>query len=170
MAICVAAPAVPVAVEVTALPVSLVEVAVSEFGHAVGTSVPDVTTATPPLHVALAIFGLTVPPPEATANMTLTPPTGLPFASRTITEGATGTAVPAVAVWPLPALMAICVAAPTVPVAVKVTGLPASPVAVAVRVLLPAVGPRVHDVTAAIPLLPVVTGVIGLTVPPPEAT
>src|SRR5439155_11938493 len=112
---------------------------------------------------------LTVHPPGAPASVTLTPAAGFPFASRTITEGATGTAVPAVADWSLPALIAICVAVPAVPVAVKVTGLPASPVEVAVRVLLPAVGPRVHDVTAAIPFAFVGTGVVGLTVPPPEA-
>src|SRR5256885_10570083 len=59
------------------------------------------------------------------------------------------------------------VAAPAVPVAVNVTGLPASPVAVAVTVLGPAVGPRIHDVAAAIPSVPVVTGVVGVTVPLP---
>src|SRR5439155_13361851 len=44
------------------------------------------------------------------------------------------------------------------------------PAAVAVSVLVPAVGPRVHDVSAAIPLPLVVTGVVGSTVPLPEAT
>src|SRR5438093_5459160 len=97
MAIDVAAPAVPVAVNVTGLPVSPVEVAVSEFGAAVGPSVHDVTAATPLAFVVTGVVGVTAPPPDATANVTLTPPTGLPFASRTITEGATGTAVPAVA-------------------------------------------------------------------------
>src|SRR5438876_405453 len=124
MAICVAAPAVPVAVKVTGLPVSPVAVAVSEFGPAVGPSVHDVTAAIPLLPVVTGVVGLTVPPPDAAANVTLTPPTGLPFASRTITEGATGTAVPAVADWSLPALIAIELAAPAVPVAVNVTGLP----------------------------------------------
>src|SRR5690242_16269902 len=120
-AICVAVPAVPVAVNVTGLPVSPVDVAVSVFGPAVGPSVHDVTVAIPLVPVVTAVVGLTVPPPEATANVTATPLTGLPFASRTITEGSTTTAVPAVAVWPFPALTAIEVAAPAVPVAVNVT-------------------------------------------------
>src|SRR5439155_6001226 len=116
------------------------------------------------------VVGLTVPPPEATPNVTATPPTGLPCVSRTITEGSTATAVPVVAAWPLPALMAIELAAPAVPVAVNVTGLPVSPLDVAVSVFGPAVGPRVHEVMAAIPLAFVLTGAVGLTVPPPEAT
>src|SRR2546423_7178350 len=44
------------------------------------------------------------------------------------------------------------------------------PAAVAVRVCASAVGPRVQEVTAAIPLAFVVTGVAGLPVPPPEVT
>src|ERR1041385_4470014 len=66
--------------------------------------------------------------------------------------------------------MAMEAGAPVVPVAVKVTGLPVSPPDVAVRLFVPAVVPRVHDVTAAMPFALVVTGVVGLTVPPPEAT
>src|SRR5213078_1596815 len=143
IAIVLAAPAVPVAVNVTGLPVSPVAVAVSEFGPAVGPSVHDVTAAIPFAPVVTGVVGVTEPPPDATANVTLTPPTGLPFASRTITEGAVATAVPAGAVWPFPALMAIWVAVPAVPVAVKVTGLPASPLAVAVSEFGPAVGPRI---------------------------
>src|SRR3989442_11571566 len=53
-------------------------------------------------------------------------------------------------------------AAPVVPVAVKVTGLPVSPAAVAVSVFVPAVVPSVHDVTAAMPL-PFVATLVGLT-------
>src|SRR3989442_12685773 len=74
--------------------------------------------------VVTAVVGTTVPPPDATAKVTATPLTGLPFASCTITEGSTATAVPAVADCPLPALTAIALAAPAVPVAVNVTGLP----------------------------------------------
>src|SRR5256885_741822 len=113
-----AAPAVPVAVNVTGLPVSVPEVAVSVFGPAVGPNVQDVTVAIPLAPVVTGVVGVTVPPPDPTANVTLTPPTGLPFASRTITEGATGTAVPTVADCPFPALIAIWVAVPAVPVAV----------------------------------------------------
>src|SRR5207247_1811699 len=165
-----AAPAVPVAVNVTGLPASPVAVAVSEFGPAVGPNVHDVTAAIPLAFVVTGVVGLTVPPPDATANVTLTPATGLPFASRTIPGGAIATAVPAVAVWRSPALMASWVAVPAVPVAVKVTGLPASPLAVAVSEFGPAVGPRIQEVTAAIPFAPVVTDVVGVTVPPPDAT
>src|SRR5439155_997696 len=165
-----AAPAVPVAVKVSGLPVSVPDVTVRVFGPAVGPNVQEVTAVIPFAPVATGVVGLTVPAPDATANVTVTPATGLPFASCAITDGFTSTAVPAVDVWPSPALMAIWLATPAVPVAVKVAGLPVSPVAVAVRVLLPAVGPNVHEVTAAIPLLSVVTGVVGTTVPPPEAT
>src|SRR3989441_109784 len=122
-----------------------------------------------PLFPSTTLFR-SVPPPEATAKVTAPPLTGLPLASCTITDGSTGTAVPAVADWLFPALRAICVAAPVVPVAVNVTGLPVRPVDVAVSVFGPAVGPRVHDVTVAMPLVPVVTAVVGTTVPPPEAT
>src|SRR5439155_708972 len=75
--------------------------------------------------------------------------------------------------WPLRAVLegsvvsTSRVAAPAVPVAVNVTGLPASPVAVAVAVFCPAVALKVHDVAAAIPLAPVATGVGGVTVPLP---
>src|SRR5207249_863033 len=169
-AIELAAPVVPVAVKVTGLPVSPLAVAVSEFGPTVGPSVHDVTAAIPFPPVVTGVVGLTVPPPEATANVTLTPATGFPFASRTITDGSTATAVPAVAVWLLPALIAIGRASRGVPVAVKVIGLPVSPVEVAVSEFGPGVGPRDHEVMAAIPLAFVVTGAVGLTVPPPEAT
>src|SRR5439155_778625 len=123
-----------------------------------------------PFTSVVKVVGSTDPPPDAAAHVTVTPATGFPFASRTITDGAISTAVPAVAVWPLPALMAICVAAPAVPVAVKVTGLPVSPVDVAVSEFGPAMGPKVHEVTSAIPLAFVVTGVVGVTEPPPDAT
>jgi hypothetical protein len=54
--------------------------------------------------------------------------------------------------------------------ALNVIGLPARPVAVAVRVFVPGVVPSVQEVAAAIPLAVVVTGVVGLTRPPPEVT
>src|ERR1019366_548614 len=83
--------------------------------------------------------------------------------------GATATAAPAVAVWLLPALIAICVAAPTIAVAVNVSGLPASPGLVAVSVLAPTAGPRVQLPTVAIPLALVVAA-RPVAEPPPEAT
>ena len=117
-AICVAAPAVPVAVNVTGEPVSPADVAVRVLLPAVVPSVQLVTAAIPLAFVAIAVVGTTVPPPDATAKVTFTPLTGLLLASRTMTEGATATAVPAVALWPFPALIAICVAAPGVTVTV----------------------------------------------------
>src|SRR5713101_4063006 len=167
---CVAAPATPVAVKDTGLPASASAVAVSVFGPAAVPKVHAVTAAMPLALVVTAVVGVTVPPPPVTAKVTATPATGLPLPSLTITDGGMTTAVPTVAVWLFPALRAIWVAAPAIPVAVNATGLPARPAAVAVRVFVPAVVAKVHDVTAAIPLAFVGTAVVGLTVPPPDAT
>jgi hypothetical protein len=93
----VAVPATAVAVNVTGLPVSPVAVAVSVFDPAVVPSVQLVVEAMPLELVVTADVGTTVPPPDATANVTLTPETGLLFASLTITLGAMLTALPAVA-------------------------------------------------------------------------
>src|SRR5256885_4646498 len=90
--------------------------------------------------VVTAVAGSTVPPPEATSNVTETPPTGLPNWSRTTTDGSVATAVPTVADWPSPALTAMLPASPAVPVAVNVTGLPVRPVDVAVRAIAFAAG------------------------------
>src|ERR1700739_5024574 len=116
----------PVAVNVTGLPVRVPEVAVRVLVPAVVPRVQLVTAAIPLAFVVTAVVGFTVPPPDATANVTLTPATGLLDASRTITAGGVVTAVPTVALWLFPALTAIDAAAPAVPVAVKVTGLPVS--------------------------------------------
>ena len=75
------------------------------------------------------------------------------FASFTITDGAVPTAVATVALCASPAFLAMEEAELAVAVAVNVSGLPVSPATVAVSVLVPAVAPRVHDVTAAIPEL-----------------
>jgi hypothetical protein len=155
-------------VKVTGLPVSPEAVAVRALAPAVVPSVQLVTAAIPLPLVVTGLVGTTVPPPLATANVTLSPATGLPCVSVTSTAGATATAVPAVALWPFPALTAIVVAAPAVPVPVNVTG-PSAP-AVAVSVLAPAVVPSVQLVTWAIPLASVLTGVVGSTVPPPPVT
>jgi hypothetical protein len=64
---------------------------------------------------------------------------------------------------------AIVAAAPTVPVAVNVTGLPESDPDVAVRVFVPTVGLSVHEVNVAMPSVPVLTGVVGVIVPLPAA-
>src|SRR5205085_1995950 len=168
-AIVAAAPAVPVAVNVTGLPESDPDAAVSVFDPAVGLSVHEVRAAIPSDPVLTGVVGVTVPLPAAGLNVTATPVTGFPFASFTITDGGVLTAVPAVADWLVALLATIVAAAPAVPVAVNVTGLPESDPDAAVSVFDPAVGLSVHDVSAAIPSDPVLTGVVGVTVPLPAA-
>ena len=87
----------PVAVNVTGLPDSPLAVAVRVFDPAVVPSVHDVTLAMPFVPVVTGVVGTTVPPPDATANVTATPLTGFPFPSFTITDGGELTALPAVA-------------------------------------------------------------------------
>jgi hypothetical protein len=154
-ATCVAAPAVPVAVKVTGLPASVPDVAVSVFVCAVEGSVQLPTVAIP-LPFVVCVPPVTLPLPAAGANVTATSATGFPFASLTITEGAELTAVPAGADWVVGLLATIAAAAPAVPVAVNVTGLPESDPEVAVSVLLPALGLRVQLPTVATPLVLVV--------------
>jgi len=155
-AIVAAAPAVPVAVNVTGLPESDPDAAVSVFDPAVGLSVHEVRAAIPSDPVLTGVVGVTVPLPAAGLNVTATPVTGFPFASFTITDGGVLTAVPAVADWLVALLATIVAAAPAVPVAVNVTGLPESDPDVAVKVFSPAVGLRVQLPTVATPLALVV--------------
>ena len=61
-------------------------------------------------------------------------------------------------------------AVPTVPVAVNVIGEPESEPDVAVRVLVPAVAPRVQAGEVAIPDVLVVTDPEDASEPPPDAT
>src|SRR5207302_2027342 len=138
-AIVAAAPVVPVAVNVTGLPESDPDAAVSVFGPAVGLSVQEVRAAIPSVPVLTAVVGVTVPLPAAGVNVTATPVTGFPFASFTITDGGELTALPALAHWSAGLFAAIVAAAPAVPVAVNVTGLPESDPDVAVSVFRPAV-------------------------------
>src|SRR5207245_11044360 len=90
----VAAPAVPVAVNVTGLPDNVPELAVSVFCPAVGLSVQLPTVATP-LAFVIWLPPVIVPFPGATANVTATPATAFPMASFTSTDGGVLTAVPA---------------------------------------------------------------------------
>src|SRR5213079_1782209 len=127
-AIVAAVPAVPVAVNVTGLPVSDPDVAVRVFEPAVALNVQLPTVAMPlPLVVWLPL--VTVPLPSAGVNVTATPATGFPFASFTITEGGELTAVPAVADWLVGLFAAIVAAVPALSVIVPEVG--------AVRVPLP---------------------------------
>jgi len=93
----VAAPAVPVAVNVTGLPDNVPELVVSVFCPAVGLRVQLPTVATP-LAFVVWFPPVIVPFPGATANVTATPATGFPFASFTSTDGGELTAAPASAV------------------------------------------------------------------------
>src|SRR2546430_5736639 len=88
----------------------------------------------------------------AAATVTATSATGFPFASFTITDGGDVTAVPAAADWLVALFAAIVAAAPAVPVAVNVTGLPDKVPELAVNVFEPAVALRVQLPTVAMPL------------------
>jgi len=88
-----AAPTVPVAENVVLSPPA---VAVSMLPPAVVDSVQEPTVATP-LASVVAGLPVTLPSPEA-AKLTLTPDTGFPYASVTVTDGAVATDVPTVAV------------------------------------------------------------------------
>src|SRR6184192_995943 len=165
----VAAPAVPVAVKVTGLPVRPLDVTVSVFCPAVALSVHDVSAAIPSVPVLTGVVGVTVPLPSAGVNVTATPVTGFPFASFTITDGGGLTALPISADWLVGLFGAMVAAAPAVPVAVNVIGLPVSDPDVAVRVLLPEVALSVQLPTVAMPL-PFVVWLPPVIVPFPGAT
>jgi hypothetical protein len=99
-------PGVPVAEKVSGEPVSPVLVAVSVLPPGIGPRVQLPIVAIP-LALVVWVAPVTLPPPEATAKVTVIPATGLLRASRTRTLGAIGTADPAGAVWLLPAWTAI---------------------------------------------------------------
>ena len=107
----------PVAVKVTGEPVRLPLLAVRVLLPAVAPSV-QLPTVAMPAALVVAEGPLAEPPPEATAKVTLTPGTGLPWLSVTMTLGGVLTAVPAVADWLSPALRAIWVAGPAIVVIV----------------------------------------------------
>ena len=92
---------IPVAVNVTGDPARVPLVAVKVFGPVDVPKVQLPIVATPPASVVV-INPVAEPLPEVTAKVTLTPLTGLPFASFTITLGSVATEVPTVADCPLP--------------------------------------------------------------------
>ena len=142
-------------------------VAVSVFTPATGPSVQLPTVAMPCVFV-LAVPPVIAPPPVATAKVTVTPPTGLLFASRTSTLGGFATAVLMLPVV-LPPFNDICVAAPAAPVAVIVSGEFVSPALVAMTVLLPTVPPSFHEPSVAMPLASD-TWFTPVMLPPPDPT
>src|SRR5438309_1710212 len=105
-----------------------------------------------PLVFVVWLPPVTVPLPVAGVNVTVTPVPGFPFASFTFAAGGALTASPAVADWLGALFAAIVAAAPAVPVAVKVTGLPDKVPELAVNVFEPAVALSVQLPTVATPL------------------
>src|SRR5207245_261773 len=126
-------------------------------------------TVATPLALVVWLAPVIVPFPGATANVTATCATGFPFASFTITDGGVLTAAPAVADWPVALFAAIVAAAPAVPVAVNVTGLPDKVPELAVNVFEPAVALSVQLPTVATPLA-LVVWLAPPTLPSPGAT
>jgi len=123
-----------------------------------------------PLEAVVAVALLGAAPAGLTVAVTTTPLwlTGLPLASSSWSTGCWAKATPFCAVLDGAVVSASFVAAPGVPSAVNVTGLPASPLDVAVSVLVPAVVLRVQLPTVAIPL-PFVVWVPPVTLPLPAA-
>lgn len=95
-----AAPAKPVALKMTGLPVDTDADAVTLLGPAAVPSVQVVSVAIPlAFEVTRAgLAGTIDPPPPLTANATVTPGTPFPLISLTLTDGGAATAVPTVAV------------------------------------------------------------------------
>jgi len=173
-AICAAGPAVPVAVNVTGLPESAPDEAVSVLDPAVVDSVQPPTVAIP-LASVVCVAPVTLPLAGPGANVTDTPEAGLPNASVTITDGGTRTAVPAGAVWPLPACGAMLAAAAALTVTVAVCVTVTEPFTVAVTVFAPAAvelrAPVICPLALVVPpgcvkVIPVVGAAARVTVAP----
>jgi hypothetical protein len=111
--------------------------------------------------VVVVLNEVPVAPPGvvATANVTLTPGTGLLPASVTVTTNGVPNAVLICALWPFPNVRLIVVGVPVVAVAVNVTGLPVRTPDVAVTVYVPDLFPSV-SVLFACPLPFVVVVVV----------
>src|SRR5205807_1659305 len=162
-AIVVAPPLIAVAVNPTGEPASPGTVAVAVWVPAALPSTRVADAMPLPLVAELGV----IDPPPATAQVTVTPLTGLPARSLTSTVYALASVAPIVSVWVLPPARAMVVALPCVAVAVKVTGEPVSPPtdAVAVWTAAPAVVPRIRVATAT--PLPLVVDEAVIDPPPP---
>src|SRR5690606_14330319 len=134
-------------------------------------TVPSVQTgavAIPAASVATVPLAPSEPPPDSTANVTLTPATGLSLASLTRTLGAIATALPTTADWPLPPLIVIVVAVPAPTVIVPdCAGL--RPVAANASVLSPVAPTIDRSVNVAVPAASVGTATTPSSAPPPVA-
>jgi hypothetical protein len=169
MVSCDAAPAVPVAVKVTGLPLSPATDAATVFAPAVVPSVQPVRVARPAASVTTVagLAGVIEPPPLVTVNVTLTPLTGALPASVTFTLGAAVTAVPAVADCVNAEFAAMVVGPPPVTVKLdEVADVRPAEVKVSVNVPVPVIARSLND---AVPLL-ALTDVVPLNVPTPLAT
>jgi hypothetical protein len=95
--------------------------------------------------------------------------TRFPYRSRIVTTGGVVNAVPLAP--PTGCIVTTnCVASPAVPVAVNITGEPASPATVAVSVFAPAVVPKVQAGLVAMPSLSVLTALDDAIDPAPPVT
>jgi hypothetical protein len=108
-------PATPVALKVTGDPDRPVEVAVTVFVPGVVPRVRSVE-AFPSEPVSPDVAD-SAPFPEVMANATLTPLTGLPTESFTITTNGLAKAVPKTPLWPLPLTREMLAAAPVIAIA-----------------------------------------------------
>src|SRR5574341_2331171 len=125
-------PGVAVAVNVNGGPDRLPDVAVSVFVP-VAVPIVQLPSVAMPLALPTGVAPVMLPPPDATANVTVTPETGLLLASRTRAAGATATDVFTGADCPLPAEMAIWLGAPGMTVIVGCAEVTSRPSIVAAR-------------------------------------
>ena len=119
----------------------VVPVAIVAVSVLTPTRVPRVQLPTDalPLPSVVAVMDATVPVPDA-VKYTVTPATGLPYWSLTVTDGTVPTAVATVADCPpLPATKSICCGMSARPVAVSVTAVTEPLTIVTVKVFVPAV-------------------------------
>ena len=120
--ICDATSTRPVAVNVIGLPASPVPFTVTAFAPTRVPSRQPPTLATPAESDTGAEFVM-LPPPAATAALTVLPATGLPNWSTILTCGAMGTIVFTIADCKSPMILTMVVADPASPVAVNTTGV-----------------------------------------------
>jgi hypothetical protein len=140
----------------------------SVFVPAMVSSVQPPTVATP-IESVVCVGSVTLPAPDVTEYVTLTPVTGFPLGSITRTLGKMGTSVPTMADATGVEIAVIDAGAPAIPVAEKSTSTPFIPDTAARKVFCPTVGPTVQDATRATPDASVAC-VEPVTMPPPVRT
>src|SRR5947208_13741779 len=116
----------------------------------------NVAVRTPVVGSVVPLGGVSVLPAPPAARTTLAPPIPLPPASRAVTVIVLVPDPAGIEAGAASTVEVVADTAPTVPVAVNVTGLPDSVPDVAVSVLGPAVALSVQLPTVAIPSVPVV--------------